>query len=251
MRIKNNLYMINANGSVNTIISVNNKNKSLIIYKLNNLNLKDEDYDLIYKYMDSGNIKILDYYKIFKKIKYIKLFKGDDDYFKKNKNSDGNSFLCLLSNNKYMMITDRIYTFNTINNEKIIHYYGVLGNSDVVYPCALSNNHIYYLLTNPDLPNTLIDKKKMGSLSLSLFKDFKFNGNLTFKDHSYDKLWAINNFTGHEKLINKLKPLSKVTEIKYNNKLNVKNTIKNKTIKNKTIKNKTIKKNNLKTKTKY
>jgi hypothetical protein len=55
-----------------------------------------------------------------------------------------NSILVNLSNNKYLFIGWDIYEFQT--DQPIINYYSPIGNSDVPYPVAYTEDHAYFMI---------------------------------------------------------------------------------------------------------
>lgn len=235
--LKSNIYLLNVNNRISGYIIKLNKNNTLDIYKFNKdiYKLTDNDYKYLYSRKNINEL-LTKYYKHFKTIKYTKLFQGNNyiPFFNINPNDSktkqsrkrqeltnlakGNTFLCLLSSNSktnnYMFIGDRIYTFTTPKNEPITHYFGSLGNNNVVYPSAISNNNIYFLMTNPgELPQLPTKTDDMGILPLTLFKDFGLKGGINYNEHSYDKLWGINKFVGQGNLLKKLKPLANLKEV--------------------------------------
>lgn len=56
----------------------------------------------------------------------------------------GNSILIELKNLHYMYIGNSLITFKT--TEPIVKYYSTMGNNDVPYPFALSENFVYIML---------------------------------------------------------------------------------------------------------
>lgn len=57
----------------------------------------------------------------------------------------GNSLLIEVDN-KYIYIGSEVYEFKTVNGEKINAYYSDIGNNDVPYPYAVSDDFVYLLL---------------------------------------------------------------------------------------------------------
>lgn len=238
--LKSNICLLNVNNRISGYIVKLNKNNSLDIYKFNKdiYKLTDNDYKYLHEQKNITEL-MTKYYKHFKTVKYSKLFQGNDyiPYFHINPNlskieqnkkikiitrlAKCNSLLCLLSsnskNNNYMFIGDRVYTFTTPKNEPITHYFGSLGNNNVVYPSAITDKNIYFLLTNPSefiqLPTKTND---MGILPLSLFKEFKLKGDINYNEHAYDKLWGINKFINQGSLLKKLKPLNNLQDVNSN-----------------------------------
>lgn len=59
-----------------------------------------------------------------------------------------------------MYIGSVIYTFQTVDNESIVHYYSPVGNSVLPYPSAIGESHTYLMLDKVSIPNTYLDLKK-------------------------------------------------------------------------------------------
>jgi hypothetical protein len=59
------------------------------------------------------------------------------------KRFDGNTILVRISDNKYIYISNIIYSFITKN--KIIKYFSPVGNNDIPYPYAIDDKGYYYL----------------------------------------------------------------------------------------------------------
>lgn len=82
-------------------------------------------------------------YQPFKKINIQKAFVGKDD--KLGKKFDGNSILAKIKNNNYLACVGfQIFQFQA--PEQIINYYSQVGNNDVPYPVAESENYLYFML---------------------------------------------------------------------------------------------------------
>ena len=73
--------------------------------------------------------------------KYNKVFIGKD---KNIKNSIGNSILFEIKKNTYIQVGRSVQLIET--PEPIIKYVSNIGNSDVVYPYAYTNNYVYLFL---------------------------------------------------------------------------------------------------------
>jgi len=98
---------------------------------------------------------------------YTKLFIGDNDLpdpdaeFPKGVKT-GNSILVNVSGSKYIHIGIEIYSFETRDKEKILHYYSPIGNNDVPYPYAIGENYSYFFLDYTTVPNMVLDLSKDG-----------------------------------------------------------------------------------------
>lgn len=98
---------------------------------------------------------------------YKDIFIGDND-LPHNKadlrkgEAKGNSILINTSGSKYIHIGVEIYSFETRDGEKILHYYSPVGRNDVPYPYAVGENYTYFLLDNDytTVPNDVLDLTK-------------------------------------------------------------------------------------------
>lgn len=98
---------------------------------------------------------------------YTKIFIGDNDLPYPDAESPkgvdtGNSILVNVSGSKYIHIGIEIYSFETRDKEKIIHYYSPMGGNDVPYPYAVGENYTYFLLDYTTVPNEVLDLSKDG-----------------------------------------------------------------------------------------
>jgi hypothetical protein len=134
-------YFIHFNGGRPFLVCI--KNNNVKIYILNeiasNLNI-------------TKNINI-HYNVLIKSLKVKKIFIG----ISQKRIYDGNTILLYLGNNKYIYVGDIIYEFTT--KDKIIKYYSELGNSDVPYPIAISNDNVYFMHDRVYVSKTYINKK--------------------------------------------------------------------------------------------
>jgi hypothetical protein len=77
---------------------------------------------------------------------YINIFVGKNTkkYAKKNTSlCTGNTLLIEMKKNSYLLISNNVKTFTTL--EPIKKYHSVVDNSDVPHPFAISDNYIYIL----------------------------------------------------------------------------------------------------------
>lgn len=74
----------------------------------------------------------------------------------------GNTFLVHVSGSKYVHIGAELYSFETRDGEKIVHYYSPIGGNDVPYPYAVGERYTYFLLDATTVPNEVLDLKKDG-----------------------------------------------------------------------------------------
>ncbi len=80
--------------------------------------------------------------------------------------SHGNSILIKISDKKYIYVGQIIYSFNT--DQAITDYISYMGNSDVPYPVAYSDDYVYFFLDKKIVPiaelETPITVAKAGDL---------------------------------------------------------------------------------------
>ena len=60
---------------------------------------------------------------------------------------------------KYTYIGSEIYHFSPVKGDVILKYYSDLGNSDVPYPYAVGNTHIYIMLDKVAVDKSLFNMK--------------------------------------------------------------------------------------------
>ena len=53
---------------------------------------------------------------------------------------------------RYVFIGDGIYEFTAPDNDSIVVYYSMVGNSDVPYPVAVGNKYAYFMLDRAYVP---------------------------------------------------------------------------------------------------
>jgi len=136
-------YYTHFNGGRPLLVCI--KNNIVKIYIHN----RSYDYSIIdYNY----NILIKQYTakKIFLGKHYDTDYKGT--YYIHKPKYDGNSILLYLGDNTYSYIGDQIYEFTTKDDDKIIEYHSIIGNSDVSYPVAVGEKNIYFMLDKKYIP---------------------------------------------------------------------------------------------------
>ncbi len=72
----------------------------------------------------------------------------------------GNSILICTGKGKYIYIGNKIYSFETRDNEDIKEYYSPVGNSVVPYPYAVGENYTYFMLDEETISNELLNLKQ-------------------------------------------------------------------------------------------
>lgn len=111
-------YYIHDNGSRPFMVVINKKN--------------------VYVYIVSNN---KNYDKLILDITVKNIIIGKD-----GKHVDGNSILLQLEDNKYICITESIFTFELKNNDEFVKYFSIVGNSDVPYPVLLGKKYFYSMI---------------------------------------------------------------------------------------------------------
>lgn len=104
--------------------------------------IPDDAYAWREDWSDNPEDNVNLYTKLIYETEYNKVFVGKhvDD----NPETIGNSILVDTCDNNYTFIGDKIYKFHT--DEIITNYYSLIGNSNVPYPVAVSQNYIYFML---------------------------------------------------------------------------------------------------------
>ncbi len=77
----------------------------------------------------------------------------------KPKEAEGNSIL-LRVGEKYIYIGSEIYEFSPKPGDTIQKYYSDIGNSDVPYPYAVGNSHVYIMLDKVAVEKSFFDMKE-------------------------------------------------------------------------------------------
>lgn len=130
-------YFIHDNGGTPYVVRNFPENKHIYIYK-------QLDYTYTYIYSTTQ--------------KYEDILPGEDN----NEGLTGNSVIIRISDNNYCYIGSEIYMFKIPEGEFITEFYSDIGNSNVPYPYAISQNYVYIMLD-----------KVMGNLS-----DINMNSNI-------------------------------------------------------------------------
>lgn len=91
-----------------------------------------------------------------KEIMCFKNFKGywpglGSNMYYKNTNRDGNSILIKEKDNQYIIITSKIYRFNTA--DEISNFRTPIGNSAITYPTAFGTDNMYFLFADKYIKN--------------------------------------------------------------------------------------------------
>lgn len=103
--------------------------------------------------------------------------KGGYDGLKPSQ-AEGNSILLRIGS-KYIFIGHEIYEFSPVKDDTIIAYYSDIGNSDVPYPYAVGNTHIYIMLDKVAVEKTYFDMKK------DIYEQFYFDTRIKDCQHGF------------------------------------------------------------------
>ena len=107
----------------------------------------------IYKDVNAGTLKEeTDYSKLVKELTVKEVFvgkstgnaKGADHRPDESHLFVGNSILLHVSGNKYMHVGSTIYEFQM--DDKVDHYFSMVGRNDVPYPVLLGTENVYFML---------------------------------------------------------------------------------------------------------
>jgi hypothetical protein len=80
---------------------------------------------------------------------------------------EGNSILLKIAKNRYMHIGTEVYEFDM--DDKVDHYFSMIGNSDVPYPVLLGTENVYFMI---DGDHTYIPRDKFPSnLTMTQWKN--------------------------------------------------------------------------------
>ncbi len=91
------------------------------------------------------------------------------DYGQVNRDH-GNSLLIKLTENKYVFIGWKIYSFETTT--PIINYFSPLGNNDVPYPVAYGTNEVYFMMDAQYIMNRNLTTPKTLDGSDAIYREF-------------------------------------------------------------------------------
>ena len=107
--------------------------------------------------------------EIVKKFHYQHLFKpfGLDERTRPRRENIEN-FLFKIEDKKYIYVGDEVFTFETVDD--IDEYFSEFGFNDVKYPFALSNENIYYMLSQKNITIEEFDNSGMADQYQYLYK---------------------------------------------------------------------------------
>lgn len=99
---------------------------------------------------------------------------------------NGNSVLVQETKTQYVSIGSVIQRFET--SEEILDYVSPIGNSDVPYPIAYSENYVYFMLDSQYIDKTYIDLEAIPKNAEEMTQQFYFNKSIPEKvKHKFKK----------------------------------------------------------------
>jgi hypothetical protein len=132
-------YLVHDNGGRPFQVHISTKPKKIEIYEQSEF---DEELE------PTG------WKKLVKRItNFQRVFIGNDPWLSGVK---GNSILVQITDQKYIYIGWEIFSFTLPRGEKIKKYYSPIGNSDVVYPYAVTDKNTYLLIEYVSIPTQMI-----------------------------------------------------------------------------------------------
>lgn len=181
-------YYIHDNYEKPVLVYIDTKKFRAHVYKRNS------DVKSILDTMDDDEYNKKKYYtKEVDSFKYSEVFIGKSPKNNTTKFSgghgkefNGNTILFKIGKNKYRHVTNnRIYTFTP--KEHINEFYSLIGNNDVPYPFALTNDYAYLLIENKYISKSEFDiiENIDWTDTIRYYYDNFYNTNKAKKDCKY------------------------------------------------------------------
>lgn len=170
IEISDEKYLVHDNGCQPFMVHV--KGKTAAIYKLRE-NFTEEEFE-----EDGFEITAKDY------TIHIKTYEDCDKIFIPGEDEDedkGNTVL-LHFKNKYVFIGETIYEFSVPRGEVITKYISDIGNNDVPYPYAISQNYVFFLIEDQYVRRELIR-----NMSHAYHCFYGFNGHPKLHDTQFSR----------------------------------------------------------------
>lgn len=95
-----------------------------------------------------------------------------------------NSILIQIKENEYIYVGSEIYQFET--NDIILEYVSPVGNSDVPYPVAYSNEKVYFMLDNKFINHNDLENPITVKGAEDLYQEFYGQLNSIDKSHKFE-----------------------------------------------------------------
>jgi len=147
-KITNKSYLIHDNGGTPFKVIVSNDNIKIYTYKDSDTKIKE--YDVL----------LLTFPK------FTGYWYGYDMLY----HDHGNSILIQLTPNQYVYVGSVIQSFET--SEEILDYMSPLGNSDVPYPVAYSDNYVYFMLDNKYVKKDKLETDAIAANASEIYGEF-------------------------------------------------------------------------------
>jgi len=162
MKLSNTFIPINKLTSKNNYYITHDNGRRPFRIKANNEGI------FVYTYKNREEMNNYDYTKLlFKTNKFIGYWSGfDTSIFEFH----GNSMLIQLSEYEYVHIGCEIFSFNT--HEIINDFISPVGNSDVPYPVAYSNNYVYFFLEKQYVELEILNTKPSVANAEKIYSEF-------------------------------------------------------------------------------
>jgi len=157
------VFPIHDNGSVPFLVYISKDQHTVSVYrKPRNSYLHSSDWSSDFK----DNIGY--YTELLAQYNPISILIGED----RNTQQHGNSILLKISPRKYVYIGHCIYSF--VTSDDITRYFSDIGNSDVPYPVAISQQNAYFMLDRVVLPRNKFPELKTDESFSNAYKNFYF-----------------------------------------------------------------------------
>lgn len=175
------VYYTHDNGCRPFMVNVDNTNKSLVVYQLNEEELNKHKTIKEWKVngrhhmevkwdIDLNDPKVMRqfYNKPVFKSRFREIFIGNHkEKGNKPRWGLGNSILINKTGREYVFIGEMIYSF--IAKDHIVEYHSPIGNSDVPYPFAIGKEYVYFMIEYKVIDVTAFDDKELEDPYVKLY----------------------------------------------------------------------------------
>lgn len=103
-------------------------------------------------------------YEVIADLLFQKMWMGTTSYMSEEKFAQGNSFLFRLNESKYVFVGTEMFEFTLPRGEKVNSFVGDVGNSDVVYPYAITNKRILFLIKYIGTGIAAVSKRRLSNI---------------------------------------------------------------------------------------
>lgn len=167
------VYYTHDNGGRPFKVDVDNTNKSLVVYQLNEEELDKHQTVKEWKVngrrhmevkwdIDLNDPKVMEqfYDKPVFKSRFREIFIGThEEKGNKPRWGLGNSILINKTGREYVFIGETIYSFTA--KDHIVEYHSPIGNSDVPYPFAIGDKYVYFMIEYNVIDVTAFDEHEI------------------------------------------------------------------------------------------